>query len=137
MTIVLTGGTAAVASWLLAGDTAGVSMTVATAAALLLADSKPKGSDVGYVYLLHAPRFDAWKIGWSRSPYDRAERIRAEAGTRVRLVSYGPGSMGYEQSLHDRFSACRVATSLPASSEWFALSPAVAADVAAELKARR
>jgi hypothetical protein len=137
MIVAATGGSAAVASWLIYGDRAGVAMTAATAAALLLASSKPKGSDVGFVYLLHAPKYEAFKIGWSRSPIDRAERIRAEAGEKIRLVTYGPGPMTYEQSLHDRYAAHRVFTPLPAASEWFALSPDEAAEVAAELKARR
>jgi hypothetical protein len=111
-------------------------MTAATAAAVLLASSKPRASDVGWVYLIHEPRLDLHKLGWSSDPHARRERLEAEARTKLRLIAYGPGSLTYEQSLHDRFAARRVATTYPSPTEWFSLTRQEAAEVADELRRR-
>jgi len=137
VTVAVVGGTAAVASWLLYPDSpAGMAMTAATAAAVLLAASKPKASDVGWVYLIHEPRLNVHKLGWSSDPHARRDRLEAEAHTRLRLIAYGPGSLTYEQALHDRYADRRVATSYPSPTEWFKLSPDEAAEVADELRRR-
>lgn len=136
MTVAVTGGAAAVASWILYGSTPGYAMTAATAAAVLLAGANPRGSDVGWVYIIHAPRKDLYKLGWSTDPHARRERLEADAGMKLRLIAYGPGARVYEKSLHDRYADRWMDSTLPHASEWFALSRQEAADVAAELRRR-
>lgn len=81
-------------------------------------ESQPSKSRCGsFVYFLHAPELRRVKIGWSRDPGRRAQRLRCVnrelAPFKTQLLATIDGGHIVERCLHRRFSDHHV------SGEWF------------------
>lgn len=139
-TIAVAGAAAVMTSFVAYNRAAGWAAAVVVTCVVLLTGRKDWGSAEGWVYFLHCPSENAYKIGWSGdrlSPTRRVRQITSAAHVPVMLLCYGRGPLLLEQSLHDKYRNQRVDTGLPAPTEWFRLNHHEAAEVAALLTSRR
>jgi phage terminase large subunit GpA-like protein len=79
--------------------------------------TEPKRFD-GYVYLLHSPTNNTYKIGRAKEVFNRYGSIAKQSPVEIKLVHQFKSNHASktEKELHDRYSSQRVL------GEWFSLS---------------